>query len=50
MIENLDYKTSLTIGIMVKTSIKSTLGVTMVLVHYGTQCISDDVEKPNFPL
>lgn len=49
MIDNLDYKTSLMIGIMVRTSIKSTLGVTMVLVHYGTQCISNHMEKPNFP-
>jgi hypothetical protein len=48
MIDNLYYKTSLTTGIMVKTSIKSTLGVTMVLVHYGTQCISDHMEKHNF--
>jgi len=34
---------------MVGTSMKSTLGVIMVLVHYGTQCISDHTEKPNFP-
>jgi hypothetical protein len=49
MIDNLNYKTSLTIKIMVGTSMKSTLGVIMVLVHYGTQCISDHTEKPNFP-